>query len=61
MKRPTVLLLGPDRDTIGGVQTHLNVLLDSELPRRFGIVHFQVGSAGRGENARPGSACSKRR
>ena len=51
MKRPTVLLLGPDRDTIGGVQTHLNVLLDSELPRRFGIVHFQVGSAGRGENA----------
>ena len=51
MKRPTVLLLGPDRDTIGGVQTHLNVLLDSELARRFGIVQFQVGSAGRGENA----------
>jgi len=51
MKRPAVLLLGPDRDTIGGVQTHLNVLLDSELARRFGIVQFQVGSAGRGENA----------
>ena len=51
MKCPTVLLLGPDRETIGGVQTHLNVLLDSELPRRFGVVHFQVGGAGRGENA----------
>jgi glycosyltransferase involved in cell wall biosynthesis len=51
MKPPTVLLLGPDRATIGGVQTHVNVLLDSELAARFGMVQFQVGSAGRGERA----------
>lgn len=50
MKRAAVLLLGPDRVTIGGVQTHLNVLLDSGLAQRFDMAQFQVGSAGRGEN-----------
>lgn len=51
MKRPTVLILGPDRVTIGGVQTHLNMLLECGLARRFDMVQFRVGSAGRGENA----------
>ena len=50
MKRPTVLLLGPDRGVISGVATHLNLLLGSALARRFDIVHFQVGSEGRKEN-----------
>jgi glycosyltransferase involved in cell wall biosynthesis len=50
MKRPTVLLLGPDRGVISGVATHLNLLLGSALARRFDIVHFQVGSEGRREN-----------
>ena len=49
MKRPTVLLLGPDLATIGGVQTHVEVLLGSSLPREFDLKHFEVGSAGRGE------------
>jgi len=51
MKRPTVLLLGPDRSVISGVATHLNLLLGSALARRFDIEHFQVGSEGRSENA----------
>ena len=49
MKRPAVLLLGPDRSVISGVATHLNLLFDSSLARRFDIVHFQVGSEGRSE------------
>ena len=51
MKRPTVLLLGPDRSVISGVATHLNLLCGSALARRFDIEHFQVGSEGRTENA----------
>ena len=51
MKRPTVLLLGPDRSVISGVATHLNLLFGSALARRFDIEHFQVGSEGRAEGA----------
>lgn len=51
MKRPTVLLLGPDRGVISGVATHLNLLFGSALARRFEIEHFQVGSEGRTEGA----------
>ena len=51
MKPPTILVLGPDRGAISGVATHLNLLLGSELARRFNLVHFQVGSEGRKEGA----------
>lgn len=51
MKRPVVLLLGPSREAISGVTTHLNGLMGSRLVTRFDLVHFQVGSEGRAESA----------
>lgn len=48
--RPVVLLLGPSREAISGVSTHLNLLLPSEaIAREFDLAHFQVGSEGRCE------------
>jgi glycosyltransferase involved in cell wall biosynthesis len=49
MKRPAVLVLGPSRDAISGVATHLGCLLASPLAGRFELVHLQVGSEGRDE------------
>ena len=49
MRRPAVLLLGPSRDAISGVTTHVNALLDSRLAGEFALEHFQVGSEGRSE------------
>jgi glycosyltransferase involved in cell wall biosynthesis len=49
VKRHVVLLLGPSREAISGVTTHLNGLLGSRLSSRFDLVHFQVGSEGRHE------------
>lgn len=51
MNRPVVLLLGPHRAAVSGVSTHLNLLMDSSLGEDFELVHFQVGSEGRDENA----------
>jgi len=51
VKRPAVLLLGPSRDAISGVTTHVNSLLDSRLAGEFTLEHFQVGSEGRAEGA----------
>src|SRR5258706_2154917 len=51
MRRPTVLLLGPSRDAISGVTTHVHSLLDSRLAGEFALEHFQVGSEGRAEGA----------
>lgn len=50
MSRPVVVLLGPSREAISGVTTHLNGLIGSRLATRFDLVHFQVGSEGRGES-----------
>jgi glycosyltransferase involved in cell wall biosynthesis len=47
--QPLVIVLGPGRDAVSGVSTHLNLLLGSSLPRQFELVHFQVGSEGRAE------------
>ena len=49
MNRPVVLILGPSREAMSGVTTHLNGLLGSRLGTRFRLVHFQVGSEGRRE------------
>src|SRR5262249_25554263 len=49
VRRPVVVLLGPSRDAISGVTTHLNGLLGSRLTTRFDLVHFQIGSEGRRE------------
>ncbi len=51
MNRPVVLLLGPHRAAVSGVSTHVNLLMDSSLGEDFELVHFQVGSEGRRENA----------
>jgi len=48
---PVVLMLGPDRAAVSGVSTHVNLLMDSPLGEDFELVHFQVGSEGRGESA----------
>ena len=48
MSRPVVLVLGPHREAISGVSTHVNLLMDSSLGDDFELVHFQVGSEGRG-------------
>jgi len=44
------LLLGPGREAISGVTTHLNGLFGSRLATRFDLLHFQVGSEGRRES-----------
>jgi glycosyltransferase involved in cell wall biosynthesis len=51
VKRHVVLLLGPSREAISGVTTHLNALFGSRLAAHFNLVHFQVGSEGRAEGA----------
>jgi glycosyltransferase involved in cell wall biosynthesis len=51
MRRPVAILLGPDREAVSGVSTHLNLLLASRLVDEFSLVHFQVGSEGRDEGA----------
>jgi glycosyltransferase involved in cell wall biosynthesis len=51
VKRPAVLLLGPHRDAVSGVSTHLNLLFSSRLAEDFSLEHFQVGSEGRNESA----------
>ncbi|HEX5613214.1 MAG TPA: glycosyltransferase family 4 protein [Burkholderiales bacterium] len=49
--RPSVLLLGPSRDAVSGVSTHLNLLLGSSLAAGYALAHFQVGAEGRSESA----------
>lgn len=49
MKRPVALVLGPHREAVSGVSTHVNLLLASPLSEDFRLVHFQVGSEGRSE------------
>ncbi len=48
--RPAALVLGPSREAISGVSTHLNVLLASRLRGQFDLEHVQVGSDGRRES-----------
>jgi glycosyltransferase involved in cell wall biosynthesis len=50
-QRPAALLLGPSREAISGVTTHVNGLLHSPLRTAFALEHFQVGSEGRRESA----------
>lgn len=51
MHRPVAIVLAPSRDAISGVSTHLNLMFASTLARDFSLIHFQVGSEGRSENA----------
>lgn len=47
--RPVVIVLGPDRNAVSGVSTHLNLLFDSALADAFALFQFRVGSEGRRE------------
>ena len=49
--KPVALVLGPSREAISGVTTHVNCLLDSPLRAGYALEHFQVGSEGRRESA----------
>jgi len=46
-----IVLFGPSLDSVSGVTTHLRMLLASDLRRDYELLHFQVGSEGRRENA----------
>jgi glycosyltransferase involved in cell wall biosynthesis len=47
--RAVALVLGPSREAMSGVTTHVNLLLDSRLAEEYVLAHFQVGSEGREE------------
>jgi glycosyltransferase involved in cell wall biosynthesis len=51
VRRPVALLLGPRREALSGVSTHLSLLLTSRLAEEFALAHFEVGSEGRTESA----------
>jgi glycosyltransferase involved in cell wall biosynthesis len=47
--RAVALILGPSREAISGVTTHVNLLLESRLAEEYVLAHFQIGSEGRTE------------
>ena len=51
MTRRKVVVFSPSLDAVSGVSTHARILLASELARDYDLLHFQVGSEGRCENA----------
>ncbi|HEX4648246.1 MAG TPA: glycosyltransferase family 4 protein, partial [Steroidobacteraceae bacterium] len=55
VRRPVALILGPRREALSGVSTHVSLLLASHLAEEFTLLHFEVGSEGRNERA-PGRA-----
>lgn len=46
-KKPSVLLLGPSINAVGGGPTHIRHLLRSPLATVYDLIHFEVGSRGR--------------
>ncbi len=51
VKKHRIVLFGPSLDALSGVSTHVRMLLASDLVRDYELLHFQVGSEGRRENA----------
>src|SRR5882762_4403420 len=51
MTRHKIVLFGPSLDAVSGMSTHVRMLLASDLARDYELLHFQVGSEGRRENA----------
>src|SRR5882762_11690165 len=51
MSRHKIVLFGPSLDGLSGVSTHVRMLFASDLARDYDLLHFQVGSEGREENA----------
>ncbi|MEO7453981.1 MAG: glycosyltransferase family 4 protein [Fimbriimonadales bacterium] len=50
MSKKRILLLGPNLNAVSGVSTHLNQLFGSSLAKDFDLVHFKIGSEGKGES-----------
>ncbi len=46
-----IVLFSPSLDALSGMSTHARTLLASDLARDYDLLHFQVGSEGRRENA----------
>jgi glycosyltransferase involved in cell wall biosynthesis len=51
MNRHKIVLFGPSLDALSGVSTHVRMLFASDLAHDYDLLHFQVGSEGRRENA----------
>jgi glycosyltransferase involved in cell wall biosynthesis len=51
MDKHKIAVFGPSLDALSGVTTHVRMLLSSDLMRDYELLHFQVGSEGRRENA----------
>jgi glycosyltransferase involved in cell wall biosynthesis len=51
VSRHKVVVFGPSLDALSGVSTHVRMLIASDLARDYELLHFQVGSEGRRENA----------
>lgn len=51
VRRHKVVVFGPSLDALSGVSTHVRMLTASDLARDYELLHFQVGSEGRRENA----------
>ena len=51
MSKHKIVLFGPSLNAVSGVSTHVRILLASDLLQDFELLHFQVGSEGRRENA----------
>lgn len=51
LRRNKIVLFSPSLSALGGVSTHARMLLESDLARDFELLHFQVGSEGRAQNA----------
>src|SRR5437773_11402061 len=51
MNKHKIVVFGPSLEAVSGVSTHVRMLLASDLARDFELLHFQVGSEGRRENA----------
>lgn len=46
-----IVLFGPSLAALSGVSTHVRMLFASDLTQDYDLLHFQVGSEGRRENA----------
>ena len=51
MSKYKIVVFSPSLDALSGVSTHARMLLGSDLARDYELIHFQVGSEGRRENA----------
>jgi glycosyltransferase involved in cell wall biosynthesis len=51
MNKHKIVVFGPSLEAVSGVSTHVRMLFASDLARDFELLHFQVGSEGRRENA----------